>query len=150
MEMVYSTIRKYTKRRVVVRVHPNDDDPRVPQSFEVTPPGESLTKSLTNCWCAVSLTSNAAVAAVTQGIPVIAMDPMNVTYPISSHALEDIENPLMFGLNSGLSVANPGAETIRSRDQWAYNLAYAQWNPSEIRKGLPWKRLRKKLLIASP
>ena len=28
------------------------------------------------------------------------------------------------------------------RTQWAYDLAYAQWNLEEMKLGMPWKHLR--------
>ena len=43
-----------------------------------------------------------------------------------SYSIDEIESPLM-----------------PDRSQWLNNLAYCQWSISEIRRGLPWGRLRK-------
>lgn len=148
MQRVLRELPQYTQRPIVVRTHPNDKDIRLPQYVQVTPPGESLSKSLENAWCAVTLTSNAAVWAIINGIPVIAMDPLSMAWPLAFHQLSAIEEDL----KTHPFAAHPHGESSYSREQWAYDLAYAQWTPAELRKGLAWQHFRKRLIsvLSSP
>ncbi len=58
--------------------------------------------------------TNAQIDAIIEGIP--------------SKAISD---------KSMLSLLN-----MKNREQWLYNLAYCQWNLSEISNGIPWRRFR--------
>ena len=58
------------------------------------------------------------------GIPVITPSNLNFAYPISSHSIEDVENPKM-----------------EDRQQLFNDLAYTQWTITEMAHGLPYKHL---------
>ena len=57
-------------------------------------------------------------------VPVIPGSEYNFVYDISSHTLDDIENP-----------------KLGDRKQLLYDLAYAQWSVQEIEKGTAWEHL---------
>jgi hypothetical protein len=84
-----------------------------------------LEVDLREAWAAVVFSSNAAVGAVLDGVPVFAGSPACVAYPVANHLMSNIERP-----------AYP------DRSAWAYALAYAQWNCHELRAGTAWTRYR--------
>lgn len=87
--------------------------------------GHFLEDDLRDCWAVVSFTTNAAVEAAVYGVPVFAMDEGNMAYEVAEHDLAAIESPSM-----------------QDRQQWAWNIAYAQWNALEMRSGEAWAHLR--------
>lgn len=80
---------------------------------------------LKNCWAAVAFTTNAAVSAIINGIPVFAGDPGCIVWDVANHKLKRIEAPLM-----------------PDRTQWANRVAYAQWTSLEMKLGQSWAHLR--------
>ena len=123
-------IRENTDRPIILRRHPfqNFKVNAGIDNFQHSPRDNTIEDDLKNAWCAVALTTNAAVDAILQGIPVITLDDRNVAYDVSEHRIENIESP-----------ATP------DRTQWACNLAYTQWNIEEVRAGLTWKHLRSRV-----
>lgn len=83
-------------------------------------------EDLADAMCVISYNSTAGALAALEGIPVFAMDPGSMAWPISNKELtkEALEAPV-----------------LHDREQWAYNLAYAQWTAEEMRQGIPWQRL---------
>jgi hypothetical protein len=57
-------------------------------------------------------------------VPVITCSEYNFLWPISSHSLEDVENPI-------------GGD----REHLLYDLAYTQWSVEEISNGKAWEHL---------
>jgi hypothetical protein len=84
-----------------------------------------LEVDLRDAWAAVVFSSNAAVGAVLDGVPVFAGSPACVAYPVANRDVANIERP-----------AYP------DRTAWAHALAYAQWNCHELRAGVAWGRYR--------
>jgi len=119
-------IRDISDRPIKVRPHPRCI-PSFPKNLgvEVLQKGNPIEQDLKDCWCSVVRTSNSAVDSIINGIPVITPDEMCMSYDVSSHSIEDINDPV-----------------TPNRTQWLYNLAYSQWSLDEIRKGIPWGRLR--------
>ena len=120
-----------TNRKIVLRPHPLEkkrrykDDKNGLGCAEVST-NSKLSNDLKNCWCVFTGTSNAAVDAIVNGIPVICNDTLSVVYDVSSRRLSgNLEMP--------------------NRTQWACNLAYAQWSLLEMSLGLCWKHLREKV-----
>ena len=127
-------IRKYTDRPIVFRMHKHkrSEYDLVFKNLEMKnvfasqmSNDNSIFNDLKNAWCSVAITTNAAVDSILYGIPVITADKISAAYEVAEHDISNIENPLM-----------------PDRTQWAYDLAYAQWNLEEIREGLPWRHLR--------
>jgi hypothetical protein len=78
----------------------------------------------------ITFASTSSSLAVLDGIPVFTMDPGCMAWDVGNKRLtkEALESP-----------------DKPAREQWAYNLAYAQWTAEEMAQGLPWGRLRAKL-----
>ena len=121
---------KVTKRKIVIRNHPLAKA-SITEMFElmynikqVEISENSLEKDLASAHCAVSYTSGASIDAMMNGIPVITPSPYNFVYGISSHDLENVENPI---LGDRLSLL--------------YKLSYTQWSVEEIIEGKPLKHL---------
>jgi len=87
-----------------------------------------LEKDLENCWCVVTFNSNVGVDATLAGIPVITHDKGSMVYNITSHDISTINNPYI-----------PNDEL---RQQWAYDTAYAEWSPDELKSGEAWQHIK--------
>ena len=133
---IINTVRmllKNTDRKIVVRDHPQNKGllkDIVNDKFDYTKQviydtNIDIKDSLHNAWCTVSYTSGSSVDSIIEGIPVITCCEYNFIWPISSHSLEQIENP-----------------KCNSREQLLYDLAYTQWSVEEIRQGKPWQHLK--------
>lgn len=139
-------IRTRTSRRIVFRHHPRiskvrpeaGNRSRVPKDRETLTAklgrgfpnfawhsGWLLEEDLRNCWTCVAFTTNAIVEAVVAGIPSFSLDEGCIAWPVTCHDTAQIENP-----------------PLLPREQWAYDLAYAQWNVAEMRSGAVWQHLR--------
>jgi hypothetical protein len=86
--------------------------------------GPPLSHDLKGAWALVTHTSNAAVEALLAGVPVFC------TAPCAAHGmgwrdLSWIERPV----------------THEGREQWAWNLASAQWTLAEMADGTCWRDL---------
>ena len=124
-------LRKFTKRKIVVRQHPRsqfglnmpgvfiEHPNRIPgtvDSFDFNP----------NYHCVVNHCSGPSVQSVIQGTPVLCHE-TSLAYPMSIR-IEDIENP-----------------AIPDRTQWFLELCHTEWTVEEIAQGLPLQRLLPKL-----
>ena len=85
---------------------------------------KTIKDSLQNAHCCVAYTSGSSLDAILDGVPVIPTSQYNFVWDISSHSLNEIENPKM-----------------GEREQLLYNLAYAQWSVKEIKEGKAWDHL---------
>jgi len=85
---------------------------------------ETLQDDLKTAWAMVCYNSNSAVEAILAGIPVFMFDHCGMAWPVANQDLRDIDHPWM-----------------KEREQWAYNLAYAQWCNEEFESGLAWRHL---------
>ena len=134
-------IRKYTDRKIVVRLHPLLSDDGFMESlpfikkvifneWQNVTLGEHKTpfeKDLENAHCVVAYSSGLSIDSIINGVPVIAVDRHNFAYEVSSHLISDIENPKMMPDNV--------------IDDWLNNLSNSQWNRDEITQGKAWKSL---------
>ena len=132
---VAKQIRSVSDRPIVLRAHPNQtllpkiDVPHFRIRTNENMPEISV--DLENAWCVVTKTSNGAVDALVQGIPVITDDPFCMAYSVAEHNIANIEHPHQ-----------------ADREPWLHDLAYAQWNVDEMAAGLPWQHLRTHLTAA--
>ena len=125
---------KKTDRKIVVRDHPENKeqlknfiDVKFGHTEQVIYNNSGpIAFDLKNAHCTVSYTSGSSVDSILEGIPVITCSEYNFLWPISTHTLEDVENP-----------------RTGNREQLLYDLAYAQWTVQEIKDGKPWKHLIK-------
>ena len=121
--LVSHEIRKHTLRPIRFRPHPLALN-ATPEIFGTVNSTRSLKEDFENAFAVVTLNSNTAVEAVIEGIPVFAFDRGSMAWPVANSKIDMISNPLKL-----------------KREQWAYNLAYAQWNLKEMEEGLAWNHL---------
>jgi hypothetical protein len=87
-----------------------------------------FTDTLKDAWAVVNHSSNPAMEAVINGIPVFVSE-SSLCYDVGNHSLQTINNPVM-----------------PDRRSWANKLSYTEWFPNEIEKGLPWKRIKNRII----
>jgi hypothetical protein len=66
--------------------------------------------------------------AVINGIPVFVSED-SLCYDVGNDSLTNINNPKM-----------------PNRQKWADQLSYTEWFEDEIEKGLPWKRIKDRII----
>ena len=123
--LVYS-IKKITKRPIIFRPHPLAIN-RTPHMLGTKLSTGSLEEEMDNARVVVTFNSNTAVDAILHGVPALSFDKGSMAWDVTGHGIHNAEHPY-----------RPSAEIIT---QWAYNLAYTQWNLEEMAKGLPFLHL---------
>jgi hypothetical protein len=136
-----SHLRKHTDRDIVIRTHPShnpkDGDEFYKFSFDLTKKyknirfsfgsEKSVQEEFDNAYCTVSYTSGSSIDSVLAGIPVLATDPGNFTFEISSNYFEEI---------------NDLKKLSRSKiNNWINRLSYSQWTTDEMRSGEVWQHI---------
>lgn len=131
-------IRKYTDRPIQIRPHPRNNvgfDVKKYKNVTLKNPVIDTSKiddtdfkdTLKDAWAVVNHSSNPAMEAVINGIPVFVSE-ASLCYEVGNISLETINNPVM-----------------PDRTEWANKLSYTEWFPDEIQKGLPWTRIKSRL-----
>jgi len=139
IEQQIQIIRKYTNRPILVRPHPRNTIQFDENKFENvkfrTPKRDFRTyddtdfrATLERTWAVVNHSSNPAMEAVINGIPVFVSE---------SSLCHDVGNTNLFDINK---------PAMPNRQSWANRLAYTEWFEDEIEQGLPWQRIRERLL----
>jgi len=114
-------IRKYTDRNIIFRPHPMCRLPRIDGTkYSIKP----LSFDLCRAYAFVVYNSNIAVDAIIAGIPVFAGNDNTMAWDVCNKDIRFLENP-----------------EYPERHQWAWDLAYSQWTPDEMRQGLTWRHL---------
>ena len=137
-EQQITEIRKYSDRPIVVRPHPrnhiNIDTTKfknvkviAPIKNQNTYDDTNFNEILKNAWAVVNYSSNPAIQSVFNGVPVFVSE-ASLSYDVGNSSLADINNPKM-----------------PDRQNWANSLAYTEWTTEEIKQGLPWARIKKRL-----
>ena len=138
IEKQIKEIRMYTTRPILVRPHPRnqinlDADKfqnvkvRLPKRDFKTYDDTDFKAVLSRAWAVVNHSSNPAMEAVINGIPVFVSE-SSLCHDVGNLSLADINTPAM-----------------PNRHNWANKLAYTEWFKDEIKAGLPWARLKKRL-----
>ena len=133
-----NTIRKYTKRPILVRPHPRNQIQFVENDFEnvklrlpkrdfTTYDDTDFKATLERTWAVVNHSSNPAMEAVINGVPVFVSED-SLCHDVGNTSLADINTPAM-----------------PARQKWANKLSYTEWFPEEIEKGIPWERIKHRL-----
>ena len=131
-------IRKYTDRPIQIRPHPRNNigfDIRKYPNVTLKIPVIDRSKiddtdfkdTLKDAWAVVNHSSNPAMEAVINGVPVFVSE-ASLCYDVGNQSYQTINNPVM-----------------PDRKSWANKLSYTEWFPNEIEKGLPWKRIKARL-----
>tara|TARA_Y100000385_G_C13060912_1_gene624360 strand:- start:465 stop:1334 length:870 start_codon:yes stop_codon:yes gene_type:complete len=137
-EQQINEIRKYTDRPIQVRPHPRNpigfDYKKYKDVSLVRPVMDRNTVDDTNfkdtlkdAWAVVNHSSNPAMEAVINGIPVF-VSADSLCYDVGNHSLSDINNPKM-----------------PDRREWTEKLSYTEWFEDEIENGSPWQRIRNRI-----
>lgn len=131
-------IRKYTNRTILVRPHPRNIvnisesefenvKVRLPKRDYQTYDDTDFRATLKSTWAVVNHSSNPAMEAVFNGIPVF-VSADSLCKEVGNLEIRDINTPAM-----------------PNRIDWANKLAYTEWFKDEIEAGLPWARIKKRL-----
>ena len=137
-ELQVQEIRKHTDRPIQIRPHPRNNtgfDIRKYPNVTLKNPIIDTSKiddtdfkdTLKDAWAVVNHSSNPAMESVINGIPVFVSE-SSLCYDVGNHSLANINNPKM-----------------PDRQAWTNKLSYTEWFPDEIERGLPWKRIKKRL-----
>lgn len=138
-EKQIESIRKYCNNPIVVRPHPrnifNIDEKKykhvrtnLPKRNWATYDDTDFKKILKSTWAVVNHSSNPAIEAVFNGIPVFVSE-SSLCYDVGNSTFADILQPSM-----------------PARHKWAHQLAYTEWTTDEIAEGTPWTRIRERLI----
>ena len=143
---VYQKIRPLTKRKFIVRPHPNhvaaiekrigefpkDVDVHIGQKFfqgdEKKYYRFHFQEAITNVHAVVTHNSTASVDSCIRGIPTFVTSDLALCWPVANTDLAKIETP----------------ETP-DRTQWVHDLGYKLWSEQEIKNGTVFKRFKTKL-----
>ncbi len=135
MQQTIMRARQVTQRPIVVRPHPVTPEAKMREFAERFarldgiildyPPKQTIRAVLEDCWVLLAYSSSATIDALIEGVPCITLDSANLAWPVSDHDVGMIERPTLF-----------------QREQWLYDLAYAQWSPAEMQTGRVWRHLR--------
>lgn len=138
MKWLHKTVKKIrsvTERPIVIRGKKEISSEWQPKIKELilnyknvlcSNPENDLLKDIEGCWAAVVLTSTIDIELVLNGIPVFTNNERSFTYGLGNNDISNIESPIL-GSN---------------RNSLFYKLAYSQWNISEMRSGIIWKRIK--------
>lgn len=124
-------IRLYTQRKIVIRPHPrcqfslnrSDVQIEIPKKIPNTYDDFDIRY---NFHCVINFNSGPAINAAISGIPIIC-DASSLAYPVSD-TIENIEN-IQLG----------------DRTDWLTQLSHTEWSLDEIRQGIPFTKLFKKI-----
>ena len=138
IEQQIREIRKYTTRPILVRPHPRNQiqfkesdfknvKVRHPKRDFRTYDDTDFKATLERTWAVVNHSSNPAMEAVINGVPVFVSE-SSLCHDVGNIKLAEINTPAM-----------------PNRKNWANKLAYTEWFEDEIRQGIPWRRIKKRL-----
>jgi hypothetical protein len=129
-----ATIRKFTSRPIVVRMHPRDGtrfkqieklQKRYGDSITISE-HENIKDALVNCWCSVGYASTPNVVSVIEGVPVYVEEPTKSwANDICFNDLSKIETPRM-----------------PDRSEWIDKIANIHWSNDEVKTGKLWAEIK--------
>ena len=143
---VYKKVRPLTKRKFIVRPHPNHvvhmeermaefpDDVEVVIGQKFFQGDEKkyyrfhFQEALNNCHAVITHNSTASVDSCVRGIPTFVTSDLSICWPVANTDLLKIESPI-----------------YPDRTQWLYDLGYKLWSEEEIKNGTVFKRFKEKL-----
>jgi hypothetical protein len=106
---------------IVFRQHPHRAARTDGTHLRVALSKVSLEEDLARAAVVVTLNSNSGVDAVLAGVPTVTSDPGAMARKVTAHTIGEISRP--------------------PREQWAADLAYAQWKLDEIASGEAWAHI---------
>jgi hypothetical protein len=139
LEKTINTIKTYSDRKIVVRMHPGDGTrdkqidklkKRYGKDFKsgkmAISTHENIKDELVNCWCSVGYASTPNVVSAIQGVPVY-VEEMNKSWAkdVAFNDLSLIENPPM-----------------PDRTEWIHGIANIHWSNDEVKSGKLWSAIK--------
>jgi|TARA_A100001011_G_scaffold387502_1_gene465363 hypothetical protein len=143
---VYQTLRPLTKRKFIVRPHPNhvvaieerlnefpkDVEVHIGQKYfqgdEKKHYRFHFQEAITSCHAVITNNSTASVDSCVRGIPTFVTSDLALCWPVANKDLKKIESP-----------------EYPERSQWVNDLGYKLWSEKEIKDGTVFKRFKTKL-----
>jgi hypothetical protein len=143
---VYEKLRPLTKRKFIVRPHPNnvsnieqrrnefpsDVDVQIGQKHFLGDEKKHyrfhFQTAITNCHAVVTHNSTASTDSCVRGIPTFCTSDLAICWPVANTDLTKIESP-----------------EYPDRTQWLHDLGYKMWSIKEIKDGTVYKRFKAKL-----
>ena len=137
-------IRKYTKRPIKIRLHPQNHNGQLQLlhtvlkfsdvsisdhsewiSHKSVEGGDGLEKDIQGSWAVIGFNSNSLTESACFGIPTWSLHGSSMAWEVSHYYLRDLETP-------NLNI---------DRTQWLHNLGYTSWRQDEVIAGMPFKHL---------
>jgi hypothetical protein len=143
---VYKILRPITKRKFIVRPHPNNVSnilqrrQELPDDIELQYKQKHFVgdekkhyrfhfqEALNNCYAFVTHNSTASVDSCVRGVPTFVTSDLALCWPVANKDLLKIESP-----------------EYPDRKQWVNDLGYKLWSIKEIRDGTVYRRFKSKL-----
>ena len=143
---VYKKLRPLTKRKFIVRPHPNnvsnilERSKELPEDIELQYIQKNFVgdekkhyrfhfqEALNNCHAFVTHNSTASVDSCIRGVPTFVTSDLALCWSVANKALTKIESP-----------------EYPDREQWVNDLGYKLWSIKEIKDGTVYKRFKSKL-----
>lgn len=140
LEKTINTIKNYSDRRIVVRMHPGDGTrdkqieklrKRYGKDFNSGKMSistfENIKDELAGCWCSVGYASTPNVVSAIQGVPVYVEEPSKSwAKDVCFTDLSLIENP-----------------PLPDRSEWIHRIANIHWSNDEVKSGKLWTAIKK-------
>ena len=143
---VYKVLRPLTKRKFIVRPHPNNVD-NISQRLQEFPADVEVAigkkhfvgddkkyyrfhfqEAIANCHAVISHNSTATTDSCVRGIPTFCTSDLALCWSVANTDLTKIESP-----------------EYPDRTQWLHDLGYKMWSIREIEDGTVYKRFKSKL-----
>ena len=118
LAQVRAELRRHTDREIRVRLKP--------RGFTASR-AEPIDEALDDCWVCVTYSSNAAVDALVEGVPVVTLADFAASYRMGRTSIADVEDPYY----------------PPDRGPFLAALAAQQWSVHEIRNGTAWADLQR-------
>ena len=143
---VYKKLRPITKRKFIVRPHPNNVSnilerrKELPDDIELQYTQKNFIgdekkhyrfhfqEALNNCHAFITHNSTASVDSCVRGVPTFVTSDLALCWTVANKDLTKIESP-----------------DYPEREQWVNDLGYKLWSIKEIRDGTVYKRFKSKL-----
>ena len=143
---VYKKLRPITKRKFIVRPHPNNVSnilerrKELPADIELQYTQKNFVgdekkhyrfhfqEALNNCHAFITHNSTASVDSCVRGVPTFVTSDLALCWTVANKDLTKIESP-----------------DYPEREQWVNDLGYKLWSIKEIRDGTVYKRFKSKL-----
>ena len=145
---VYKKLRPLTKRKFIVRPHPNHvasiDSRRgeLPNDVEIQFTQKHFSgdekkhyrfnfqEALNNCHAFITHNSTASTDSCIRGVPTFCTSNLAIAWPVANTDLLKIESPI-----------------YPDRTQWVHNIGYKLWHVNEIKNGTVFKRFKERLSL---